>query len=160
MKRSWIVWIMIAGAIITALVIFNGENTKDVSLSDLFPEDTLPADVEYEFVGNEELPVEAAAPVPAPVPSVAQPTNLMPVEGAKIPYTIQVASFKEKSQAEKTLENVSAKNYPAYILSRDLGDKGIWYRVYIGKFDTKLQAEEFLTKVKQDYPDSFIISSK
>src|SRR3989338_10874064 len=29
---------------------------------------------------------------------------------------------------KKNLENVSAKNYPAYLLSRALGAKGLWYR--------------------------------
>ena len=78
----------------------------------------------------------------------------------KIPFTIQVASFKDKVHAEKLTEELKNKGFSGYWLARNLGEKGTWYRVYVGNFDSKQQAEELLTKVKNEYTSSFIISPK
>jgi len=75
-------------------------------------------------------------------------------------YTIQVASFKDKNKAETKLTELEKKGYKPFILSRDLADKGIWYRVYVGSFSTRDEAQSYLSKVKADYPDSFIITPK
>jgi len=187
MKRSWIIWVLVIGVIIVGVIVFNNERTKEIPLSDLFSDEG-PASVEYEFVGTEQpikavsvveaelkkpvVPVVEPAVVQVEIPSkpqaaesvaqtsVASDGQIILTEGAKIPFTIQVASFKERNLAEKVLDDVKDKNYPAYIMPRDLGEKGVWYRVYIGKFETKSEAQEFLTQVKQNYPNSFIISPK
>jgi len=44
------------------------------------------------------------------------------------------------------------------VVSKDLGEKGVWFRVRIGEFETKEEAEEIEQKVKQEYKDSFIVS--
>lgn len=75
-------------------------------------------------------------------------------------YTIQVASFKDKNKAENKLAELEKKGYKPFILSRDLADKGIWYRVYVGSFSVRDEAQNYLSKVKVDYPDSFIIAPK
>ena len=77
-----------------------------------------------------------------------------------VPFTIQVSSFKEKSKAEKVLDELKTKGYSAYIISHNLGEKGLWYRIYVGRFVQKQEAEELLSKIKQDYRDSFIIIPK
>jgi len=46
------------------------------------------------------------------------------------------------------------------VVSKDLGAKGTWHRLYVGAYQSKPEAEQELTKVKSDYPSSFIISSK
>ena len=42
-------------------------------------------------------------------------------------------------------------------LKKELGERGTWYRIYIGAFDTKAAAEEYLPKLQSDYKDGFII---
>jgi cell division septation protein DedD len=79
---------------------------------------------------------------------------------AKSAFTIQVASLKDKTGAERVLKDVTTKSYSGFIVPRDLGDKGTWYRVYVGQFDIKSEADAFLAKVKQDFPDSFVIAPK
>jgi cell division septation protein DedD len=78
----------------------------------------------------------------------------------KIPYTIQVASLKDKAKAEEAVQDLKTKKYDGFIVSRDLGDKGIWHRVYVGKFNAKSDAEDFLTKIQQDFPGSFVIAPR
>jgi len=96
----------------------------------------------------------------APQPKPQALTSDLESNLAEIPFTIQTASYKERTMAEKAASKMKDKGYPAFVSSADLGDKGIWYRIYVGRFQTKTQAEEFLSKLKDDYQGSFIISPK
>ena len=171
MKRSWIIGgVVVAGIVVVSIVLNYQAEKHAVPLSELFKEENKANNVEYEFVGNAEQPAEnsavpqnikkeekkVAAPAIIPTPKASAVTT--DTEFKKIPFTIQVASFKEKDKAEKILEALKKKDYSAYIVARNLGDKGIWYRVYVGRFDTPKQAEELLTKIKEEYKSSFIIA--
>lgn len=80
------------------------------------------------------------------------------VDLQKVPYTIQVASFKEKVRAEKIAEELRKKDFSAFVVSKDLGDKGTWYRIYVGQFTNKETADNTLTKLKPEYQNSFVIT--
>lgn len=80
------------------------------------------------------------------------------VEPSKKPLTIQVHSFQDQAKAQKALEDLRKQGFSGYIIKRDLKEKGIWYRVCVGEFETKQQAEEALTKLKEKYKDSFVIA--
>jgi cell division septation protein DedD len=179
MKNSWLIWLFIVGVVITVLVAFNYQGSKStIPLSEIFPEEkTLPTDVEFEFVDTamEQQP-SAAATTPQAQPQQSTPaqqvaatqqpaattatqtTTAKEVDPKQVPFTIQIASFKTKDAAQTSLSKILEKGYDGFIVSKNLGDKGIWHRVYLGIFQTKPQAEETLTKVKQDYPGSFIIT--
>lgn len=147
-----------------------------------------PVDVEYEFVDEtpiavkavEEGAVEAIAkqearvsviPTPQqvasepvksapPAPPVAAKAPVAKIDNAapKSGFTIQVASFKEKGMADKMAEELRKKNFVSSVGQRNLGDKGIWYRVYVGQYESKAQAEANLGAVKAIQPNSFVIS--
>lgn len=87
MKRTWLVWILVGGVIVTVLIAFNYERGKEtVPLSEIFPDkDAAAPEVEYEFFDTDEkgsVPMAAApmkevpaAPVTAtPVPPTASAT--------------------------------------------------------------------------------------
>ncbi|OGU16700.1 MAG: hypothetical protein A2076_06670 [Geobacteraceae bacterium GWC2_53_11] len=48
-------------------------------------------------------------------------------------FTVQVASYSLKSEAETLRSTLSAKGYNVGITESHLGDKGTWYRVRVGK---------------------------
>lgn len=98
-----------------------------------------------------EAPAPAAPPKPAPAAAVAS---------KNYKYSIQVASFKDKDKAQKKVEELGGKDYEAFMVSKDLRDKGTWHRVYVGKFDSKSEADAYLPKVKKNYSSSFIIATK
>lgn len=75
-------------------------------------------------------------------------------------FSIQVASFKQEQSAQQELEKLLKKEFPAFVESRDLADKGTWYRVYVGRFESKQKAGEYLKNVQASYKDSFIIKLK
>lgn len=161
-----------------------------IPLSEIFPDEkseTAP-DIQYEFMnaatqGTQDLaavpqessqdlsvkteavmpkaPVASpAAPAPQGAPAALEPATPPAGTPVKTLYTIQVASSKNKAGAETTLNAVKAKGYPAFLAQKDLGQKGMWYRVYVGNFQTRKEAEAYLPKVRQDYKDSFIITPK
>jgi cell division septation protein DedD len=76
----------------------------------------------------------------------------------KQPYTIQVSSFRDRQQAERALQDIKKVGHPAYITSKDLKDKGVWHRIYVGSFQTKKDADDYLSNLKKDYKNSFIVS--
>lgn len=53
-------------------------------------------------------------------------------------FTVQVASFPLKSEAETLKSKLTAKGYHVFIVDSNQGEKGTWYRVRVGK---KLEQE-------------------
>lgn len=65
-------------------------------------------------------------------------------------YTIHCASYKTSKQAASDVKNMQAIGYPAFFVKINLKEKGMWYRVYTGKYSTRerarLAAEEMVKK--------------
>jgi cell division protein FtsN len=71
-------------------------------------------------------------------------------------FTIQVASFQDKTRAEIVANGLKQKGYQPAISSKELPEKGTWYRVFVGDFDTEEEAKSLLDKLKEGHKDSFI----
>jgi len=71
-------------------------------------------------------------------PSVA-PMNNTSLDGH--PYRIQIASFRHQSDADPVQRKIKSAGFPAFVRSVDLGEKGLWFRVYAGPFVSKAVAE-------------------
>lgn len=75
------------------------------------------------------------------------------------PYTIQLASFREKPEAEALVAKLKKDKYPAYIIEADLGPKGMWYRVRVGHYPDMSLAEKALKIIQsreKTFKDAFI----
>ena len=62
-------------------------------------------------------------------PAPAKPATRQDSRG----FTVQVASYSLKSEAETLRSKLAAKGYSVGIVESHLGDKGTWYRVRVGK---------------------------
>jgi len=95
-------------------------------------------------------PLQAAIPKNYPKPAQPQ-VNANPVKatppatektGGKqqeaAGFTVQVASYSLKSEADALKSKLSSKGYSVHIDESNQGDKGTWYRVRVGK---KLEQE-------------------
>ncbi len=69
---------------------------------------------------------------------------------------IQVASFQDKSRAEIVANGLKQKGYQPAISPKELPEKGTWYRVSVGDFNTEEEAKRLLDKLNADYKDSYI----
>ncbi|MBF0478464.1 MAG: SPOR domain-containing protein [Candidatus Omnitrophica bacterium] len=75
-------------------------------------------------------------------------------------FSIQVASFKDQSRADSVVADLKKKNFEPYVIAKDLGDKGTWYRIYVGHFDSKKNAEEALTTLPKAYKGLIVTAKK
>ncbi len=64
--------------------------------------------------------------------------------------TIQVASLKNSKAADEIVARLRGKGYPAYRISSNIPEKGIWHRVRIGAFKNKAEAGSTLNKLKKE----------
>ncbi len=84
---------------------------------------------------------EAGAPLPAPPKK--------PPESKAAPYyTLQVASFRDQGEAERYARLFRERGYTARVVRVELPGKGTWYRVYVGRFGSKAEAEEAYRQLK------------
>ncbi|MBI3814974.1 MAG: SPOR domain-containing protein [Nitrospinae bacterium] len=64
-------------------------------------------------------------------------------------YTVQAGAFKTMDDASKLKSRLEGKGYQSYITTYDTPD-GKWFRVRIGQFKTKEQAESAAKKLKTE----------
>lgn len=85
-----------------------------------------------------------AASSAAPPPTAASPAA---AEGAG--YALQVAALKERDDAEAIAKRLAQKGYAAYVLMPATGAPSV-YRVRVGKFRTKREAESIAAKLQKE----------
>jgi cell division protein FtsN len=103
---------------------------------------------------------KAKQPLQAPIP--ANLTKPPPADTQKPPadkpavaekaaavggFTVQVASYALKSEAETLKNSLAGKGYNAYISESHQGDKGTWYRVRVGRKMEQEAAKELARKL-------------
>ena len=108
-------------------------------------------------------PAEPSAPKVQPVVNKVSPRsagqspeeaapgkeNVFPGErDLSYPYSIYHGSYKTRERAERAISEYRIKGLYPYWVEVDLGDKGVWYRVFSGYFQEREQANEFI-KQKQ-----------
>jgi hypothetical protein len=86
-------------------------------------------------------------PVKDVVPQKEAPEKqrLLPEATAEssFPFSVYIGSYKDLDHARRAISDSQAKG-TSYWVKTDLGEKGIWYRVYVGCFQTREQAETFI----------------
>ncbi len=105
---------------------------------------------------NKTPPPAPAAAQPA-TPSAAQPT---PKASESIIYTLQLGSFKSKNAASSFSRSLSAKGYKPNIVKITVPDKGVTYRVRLGKYKNLNDARKMVAALAKKEGISAIIISK
>lgn len=122
-------------------------------------ETPLPATAES-GLKQEEPVTKQPAPVPEPAKQVVinEAEKKVHIDNGTGSYTIVVASFKEKSNAEKTLKRWTDSGYDAIITEKDSEKKGSkWYRVSIGRYETKQDAMKAASKLADAFEAGYWI---
>jgi cell division septation protein DedD len=71
-----------------------------------------------------------------------------PVSSFK-PYMVQVSSFKKLSHARSLESKLQKKGYSPFVKSVEVSQKGTWYRVFLGKYQTEASARAAAQKAKR-----------
>jgi len=59
-------------------------------------------------------------------------------------YSVQVGSFPNMAEATTVVEKWKGKGYAAYLMIADIPDRGRWYRVRIGGFESRSEATRYM----------------
>ena len=63
-------------------------------------------------------------------------------------YKVQAASFRDRGEADELRANLLLSNLPADVVISD-GDTGRWFRVTLGPFDRRVDANRALTQLRE-----------
>lgn len=99
--------------------------------------------------GGKVLPPETTTvtkpPKAEPPPKAEAPAMTVPNRGN---ITIQIGSFNDRAQADERISRLKNAGIDARIVSANLGSRGTWYRVQVGRFPSREQATGFANQLR------------
>ncbi len=127
----------------------------------------------HEFTFYDTLPKKADTPMPLVppqpeakqekvAPSTKKITKSEPSssESPEQQYTIQFGSFKEEQKAHALSNKLNKQGLLAHVSTIQINNRGTFYRVRMGSFDTQEAAKEWASKLPPLSPPPFITSIK
>ena len=84
---------------------------------------------------------------PAKEPVVDAPP---PAAGAGSGFVVQVAAVRQKSEADAIRGRLSSKGYPAFVTTASTPGSPTTYRVRVGKYPSKREADTVAAKLERD----------
>ncbi len=128
---------------------------KDTSIPDLKPEKIVKQKIEDQ-PQTKDLESDQKSPAKKPETETAakqsEEKTVATVTREKSPgpvYTIQAASVKNAKDADQLVARLKKEGYPAYRTIGKVPQKGIWFRVRIGEYNSKSEAAGTLSKLKK-----------
>jgi cell division protein FtsN len=109
----------------------------------------------------EKTKPESVATVTAPapvVPAPAPPKTVVPARRTEPPasagsgYSVQVAAYTKKSEADKLVSSLTKRGYSARV-----DNTPGWFKVRIGRYATEKEAEDALRKIKAKQMEGFVV---
>jgi len=95
---------------------------------------------------------ETPPPAPAPAPKAAAPAPVADAAHAEPGgqgFAVQIAALNVRSEADAIAKRLSSKGYAAYVLAPADGTPSV-YRVRIGKFPTRREAESIAARLQKE----------
>ncbi len=78
--------------------------------------------------------------------------------GSEGEYTLQVISYDQLAAANEFAEALRARGHQAFVVTADVPERGRYYRVRIGPFDTKHQADTYRARFEtQERMNTFVV---
>jgi DedD protein len=103
------------------------------------------------LVEPKELPAPAPVAIEDSTPAQVKPVPAAPVaKQIRAPFfTVHVGSYRKQVSAATEVDRIKAKGYDAFIERVDLPKIGIWYRVKVGRFENRAEAEQLQKKIQK-----------
>ncbi len=97
---------------------------------------------------------ESASPPPAPAQVLKEAPPAPAAAGLAEPpgqgFALQVTALREREEAESVARRLAAKGYTAYVIAPPSTGTPKYYRVRIGKFRTRREAEDIAAKLQKE----------
>lgn len=114
-----------------------------------------PAPAAAELKSPEAKPAESGNRQEASSPSSQTPAVVdakpaeVPLDGnAHGKFSLQAAAFPTQAGADEFIEKLRQAGVPSYVVSADLGRRGRWFRVRVGRFNTADDAQRFAAQAQ------------
>jgi len=113
---------------------------------------------------NDDVPLKDPEPVKEPEPIkfedkiAVEPQPSLPEKVSEPVFTVQTSSGKDRKSAEKTVKILIKKGYPANMTISEIPEKGTWYRVRIGEYKDRKEAQKVLSRLGKDKIKGIIVT--
>ena len=97
----------------------------------------------------DKSPAARTSPPPEPPPSRAPASASAPAAIASGGFAVQVVALRDRSEADAIVKRLASKGYQAYVLN-PLPGKPPVYRVQVGRFQVKADAERTASRLKKE----------
>jgi len=98
-------------------------------------------------------------PEPKAAPEPQPKTEQRPQAFAAGDYTVQVSAFQTSEEAEAYKASLTRKGYEPYVIPAEIAGKGVWYRVRVGRYETKNKANEAKAQLAMVNIPSFVVEA-
>lgn len=114
-----------------------------------------PKPAESQPASNKPAAATQSEPSPGVVPTTAAPASPAASSGS---FTVQIRSSPNEADARAFADMLKSSGFDAYVMRADLGSKGIWFRVRVGRFQTREEALREVGKLRSTarVPDAII----
>jgi cell division septation protein DedD len=98
----------------------------------------------------------AASPAPAPTPVAtsakvpAPAADNLPTAGRSGTWAVQVIATRDRAMAGSVLKRLAAKGYPAFLVNPPANAKDAYYKVHIGRYNDRGEAEKVSLRIKKE----------
>ena len=171
MVRVSLLWLFVSGSILLALIfVLNtitkpadqfGEVSKDLQSTNSSTNQSPARPIEAATLPRQEPEVD---PTPAPTveptpelatqpeqvakPEITKPAAVQTTKASDGKFTIQIGSYNESGQAMERLASLNSLGIDARIAQVEIPKRGTWYRVQIGRFSTRDEANRYAGELR------------
>jgi len=102
-----------------------------------------------------KTPTPVAEPAPAPVATAEHvpapaPVDSLPTAGRSGTWAVQVIATRDRAIAGSVLKRLAAKGYPAFLVNPSANATPAWYKVQVGRYNDKGEAEKVSLRIKKE----------
>lgn len=90
---------------------------------------------------------------PAPAPRAAAPpagSAAAPTSGRPGKWAVQVIATRDRDVAGSVLNRLAAKGYPAFLVNPPAGATPAYYKVHVGRYNDRNEAEQVSLRIKKE----------
>ena len=94
-----------------------------------------------------------ASPPPAPAPRTTTPapaSDNLPTTGKPGTWAVQVIATRDRDVAGSVLKRLLGKGYPAFLVNPPSGATPAYFKVHVGRYADRGEAEKVSTRIKKE----------
>jgi cell division septation protein DedD len=99
---------------------------------------------------TQEPAPKPAPPATAPRPGAAAQSAGVPVAGRPGTWAVQVIATRDRDMATSIVKRLVGKGYPAFLVAPAGGPGPAYYKVHVGRYTDKGEAEQVSSRIKKE----------